>query len=162
MCRDNCQLFDEATATEEVRRFRLAGGETVVDPTCRGIGRDPRALQRIARATGLQVVMGTGYYLDPAHPHHVREMSIEAIEEEITRDVVDGVDGVRAGIIGEIGISKDFTAEEEKVLRGAARRNMSPACRSKCICRDGSATASASSTSWPRKVAICGGPCSAT
>jgi phosphotriesterase-related protein len=121
MCRDNCELFDEATAIEEVRRFRLAGGNTVVDPTCRGIGRDPRALQRIARATGLQIVMGTGYYLQPAHPPHVRAMSLEAIMEEITRDVVDGVDGVRAGIIGEIGISKDFTTEEEKVLRGAAR-----------------------------------------
>jgi phosphotriesterase-related protein len=48
-------------------------------------------------------------------------MSLEAIAEEITRDVIDGVDGVRAGIIGEIGISKDFTSEEEKVLRGAAR-----------------------------------------
>jgi phosphotriesterase-related protein len=121
MCRDNCELFDEAIATDEVRRFRLAGGDTVVDPTCRGIGRDPHALQRIARATGLQIVMGTGYYLQPAHPPHVREMSVEAIVKEITRDVVDGVDGVRAGIIGEIGISKDFTAEEKKVLRGAAR-----------------------------------------
>jgi phosphotriesterase-related protein len=121
MSRDNCELFDEETAIEEVRRFRLAGGKTVVDPTCRGIGRDPRALQRISRATGLQVVMGTGYYLHPAHPPHVREMSLEAITEEITRDVVDGVDGVRAGIIGEIGISKEFTSEEEKVLRGAAR-----------------------------------------
>jgi phosphotriesterase-related protein len=121
MSRDNCRLFDEATAIEEVRRFRLAGGDTVVDPTCRGIGRDPRALQRIARATGLQVVMGTGYYLHPAHPPHVRKMSLEAVAEEIMRDVVEGVDGVRAGIIGEIGISKDFTSEEEKVLRGAAR-----------------------------------------
>ena len=64
MCRDNCELLDEVTATEEVRRFRLA----VATPSsirCRGIGRDPRALQRIARATGLQIVMGTGYYLDP-------------------------------------------------------------------------------------------------
>jgi len=121
MSRDNCELFDEESAIEEVRRFRLAGGETVVDPTCRGIGRDPRALQRISRATGLQVVMGTGYYLHPAHPPHVREMSLEAIAEEITRDVVDGIDGVRAGIIGEIGISRDFTSEEEKVLRGGAR-----------------------------------------
>lgn len=29
--------------------------------------------------------------------------------------------GVKAGIIGEIGVSADFTSEEEKVLRGAAR-----------------------------------------
>jgi phosphotriesterase-related protein len=121
LCRDNCELLDEETAIAEVRRFRLAGGDTVVDPTCRGIGRDPRALQRISRATGLQIIMGAGYYLHPAHPPHVKEMSIADIAAEIERDVVEGADGVRAGIIGEIGISKDFTAEEEKVLRGAAR-----------------------------------------
>lgn len=121
MSLDNCQLLDEEVAIEEVRRFRLAGGQTVIDPTCRGIGRDPRALQRISRATGLHVVMGCGYYLQPAHPHHVREMSVEAIAEEIEGDVREGLEGVRAGIIGEIGISKDFTPEEEKVLRGAAR-----------------------------------------
>jgi phosphotriesterase-related protein len=121
MCLDNCQLFDETLAIDEVGRFRLAGGATVVDPTCRGIGRDHRGLQRISRATGLHVVMGAGYYLGPAHPPHVKEMSVEAIAEEIEADVTAGVDGVHAGIIGEIGISKDFTAEEEKVLRGASR-----------------------------------------
>ena len=121
MCRDNCELFDEGIAIDEARRFRLAGGDTIVDPTCRGIGRDHRALQRISRATGLHVIMGAGYYLGPSHPPHVRNMSREAIAEEIEHDVTEGVDGVRSGIIGEIGISKDFTAEEEKVLRGAAR-----------------------------------------
>jgi phosphotriesterase-related protein len=121
LCRDNCRLLDEETAIEEVTHFRRAGGATIVDPTCRGIGRDPRALQRISRATGLHVVMGAGYYLEPAHPEHVKNMSVESVAEEIERDVLEGVGGVRAGIIGEIGISKDFSAEEEKVLRGAAR-----------------------------------------
>lgn len=118
---DNCRLFDEALSIREVMRFRLAGGATVVDPTCRGIGRDPAALQRISRATGLHVVMGAGYYLEPAHPAHVKDMSLESIAEEIERDVVEGDQGVKSGIIGEIGISADFTAEEEKVLRAAAR-----------------------------------------
>jgi phosphotriesterase-related protein len=118
---DNCRLFDEEAAIEEVGMFRRAGGQSVVDPTCRGIGRDPLALQRISCATGLHVVMGAGYYLQPAHPPHVRSMSLEAIAEEIERDCVEGIAGVRAGIIGEIGISKDFTSEEEKVLRAAAR-----------------------------------------
>jgi phosphotriesterase-related protein len=121
LCQDNCELLDEGAAIEESTLFRRAGGGTIVDPTCRGIGRDPKALQRISRATGLHVVMGAGYYLEPSHPEHVKEMSIEAIAEEVERDVKEGVDGVRAGIIGEIGISKDFTPEEEKVLRGAAR-----------------------------------------
>lgn len=121
MNRDNCELFDEAAAMEEVQHFRRAGGQSIVDPTCRGIGRDPRALQRISRATALHVVMGAGYYLQPAHPPYVKSMSLAAIAEEIERDCVEGVHGVRAGIIGEIGISKDFTADEKKVLRAAAR-----------------------------------------
>lgn len=121
LCVDNCRLLDEEAAREETSRFRHAGGRTIVDPTCRGIGRDPKALQRISRATGLHIIMGAGYYLEPSHPAHVTGMSIEAIAQEAERDVEEGLDGVKAGIIGEIGISKDFTSQEEKVLRGAAR-----------------------------------------
>ena len=122
--RDNCQLVDADVAIEELMRFVELGGRTVVDPTNLGIGRDPRALQKISRRTGLHVVMGAGFYLEPSHPDYVRQMSVDAIAALIARDcggVPDDMPIVAAGIIGEIGISKDFTAEEEKVLRGAAR-----------------------------------------
>ena len=33
-----------------------------------GNGRDPLALRRISEATGLQIVMGSGFYLDGSHP----------------------------------------------------------------------------------------------
>ncbi len=120
---DNCRLDDEQAAIEELAPFAELGGRTVVDPTCRGIGRDPSALARISRATGLHVVMGAGYYLEGSHPPHVKDMSVETIAAEIERDAVDGVDGsgIRIGLIGEIGVSADFTAAEEKVLRAAAR-----------------------------------------
>lgn len=125
LCLDNCRLLDEEAAIEEASRFRRAGGGTIVDPTCRGIGRDPGALQRISRATGLHVVMGSGYYLEPSHPAQVGRMGVDDIAEEIRRDVTEGIGGVRAGIIGEIGVSADFTPEEEKVLRAAARAQAS-------------------------------------
>jgi phosphotriesterase-related protein len=60
MNRDNCQLFDADVAVEELMRFRELGGNTVIDPTNLGIGRDPAALQRISRRTGLNIVMSTG------------------------------------------------------------------------------------------------------
>jgi phosphotriesterase-related protein len=122
--RDNCQLVDVDAAIEELMLFVELGGRTVVDPTNLGIGRDPSALQRISRRTGLNIVMGAGFYLEPAHPDYVRRMSVEDVARAIARDcgaVADDIPLVAAGIIGEIGISKDFTAEEEKVLRGAAR-----------------------------------------
>lgn len=118
---DNCRLDDVDTAVDEAERFATAGGQTIVEQTCAGIGRDPVGLTRIAELTGLNIVMGCGFYLEPSHPDFVRGMSVEAVAEHLEAELRDGVDGVRPGIIGEIGVSAAFTAEEEKVLRGAAR-----------------------------------------
>jgi len=121
--RDNLGLRDEGAAVEELGLFRAAGGRTVVDPTCRGIGRDPAALKRIAGASGLNIIMGAGYYLETSHPPELASMGVEAIAEEIEAEAVDGVGGtgVRIGLVGEIGVSGDFTAAETRSLRGAAR-----------------------------------------
>ena len=120
---DNCALDDEALAIAELTAFGDAGGRTIVDPTCRGIGRNPQALVRISRKTGLNIIMGSGYYLQTSHPPEVKRLSIENIADEIVAEALHGVaaTGVKIGLIGEIGISGDFTAEEEKSLRGAAR-----------------------------------------
>lgn len=119
----NITLDDEPLAISELRAFANAGGQTVVEPTCRGIGRNPLALRRIAKAAGLNVVMGAGYYLGSSHPAEVADMTVGDIANEIVREAVEGVDGtdVKIGLIGEIGVSSDFTAEEEKSLRGAAQ-----------------------------------------
>ena len=118
---DNCALDDEPLAIAELLAFKAEGGVSVVDPTCRGIGRNPQALRRISAATGLNIVMGAGYYLQSSHPPELARMSADAVADQIVQEALDGIDGVRIGLIGEIGVSSDFTAEEEKSLRGAAR-----------------------------------------
>ena len=119
----NCTLDDERLAIAELADVATLGGRTVVDPTCQGIGRDPRALLRISQATGLNVVMGGGFYLQASHPERVRGMIAADIADEIVREASEGVagTGIRIGLIGEIGISADVTPEEEKSLRGAAQ-----------------------------------------
>lgn len=118
---DNLQLFDEQDAIEEVSDFYCAGGTTIVDVTSIGIGRDPRALLRISRATGLNVVMGSGFYIDATHSDWLRQASVDEIARKIIQDVDEGVDGtrIRAGIIGEIGCSWPWTDSERKVLEAA-------------------------------------------
>ena len=122
--RDNIRLDDELDAIADLMLFSAEDGRTVVDPTCRGIGRNPKALVRISEATGLNIVMGAGYYLQGSHPPEVAEMSADAIADQIVQEALDGVDGVRIGLIGEIGVSSEFTSEERKSLRGAARAQM--------------------------------------
>ena len=122
----NIKLDDLNLAMEEVAAFAKVGGRSIVDPTCRGIGRDPTKLRRIARETGVQVVMGAGYYLASSMPETVAELSIDDIADEIVAEAHVGVDGTdaRIGLIGEIGVSADFTPDEEKSLRGAARAQL--------------------------------------
>jgi len=56
---DNLVLNDEGIAIEEVTAYRVAGGTTLVDCTLPGIGRDPEALCRIARTTGIASGLST-------------------------------------------------------------------------------------------------------
>jgi phosphotriesterase-related protein len=67
--------------------------------------------------------MGSGFYLEASHPDHVKAMDVDDIARLIIHDVGGGEQQpeIMAGLIGEIGVSKDFTEAERKSLRGAAR-----------------------------------------
>jgi phosphotriesterase-related protein len=118
---DNLRLSDESVMQDEIRLFRDAGGRTVVDPTNQGLSRDPRALERLARATGLNVIMGAGYYVAASHPPDMDAKSVDDVAREIVADLTVGVGGtgIRAGFIGEIGTTHPWTANERKVVRAA-------------------------------------------
>lgn len=120
---DNLGLSDESTAVYELNLYKAAGGAGLVEVTPAGMGRDPEGLVRVARRTGLQIVMGCGYYVEPCHPAELAERSEAQIADELIGDVTQGVgeSGVRAGIIGEIGCSWPLRDGERKVLRAAAR-----------------------------------------
>jgi phosphotriesterase-related protein len=115
------QLLSVQDAIEEVNRFRDAGGDCIVDATPAGVGRDPSGLLAISRSTGVRVVMGCGYYVSDLHPSELADASVEEIADRITADLLVGVDGtgVRAGFIGEIGLSWPVRPAEQKVLHAA-------------------------------------------
>ncbi len=122
--KDNYMLTDEAVAANDLLAYRHLGGTTVVDVTNIGLGRDPLALQRISNATGLNVVMGSGWYQKFYHPADMDQRTVEDLTEEIIRDVTVGVGntGVKSGIIGEVGVNGNpLTPNEEKSIRASGR-----------------------------------------
>lgn len=120
--RNNCALDDEDLAVKELMLFAAEGGATVVDPTCKGIGRNPEALTRIAQKTSLNIVMGAGYYLHSSHPDYLSAMTQRDITDELIVEATQGIgtQSTKIGIIGEIGVSADFTAVERTVLAASA------------------------------------------
>jgi phosphotriesterase-related protein len=125
--KDNLRLASLEDAVDEVRYFRDAGGTSIVDVTPKHRGSDPVRARAVANETGINVVQGTSFYTAKTHPERIADAGIEDLADEFVTDVTEGIDGtdVRAGLIGEIGVSGRIHNDEEKVLRAGARA----ACR---------------------------------
>ncbi len=120
---DNTILADEQVAIKEALLYKEAGGKTIADVSSNGLSRNPLGLQRIALATGLNIIMGSGYYVGISHPSDMALKTEEQITNEIVHDITVGAGdtGVRSGVIGEIGCTEPLLDGERKVLRAAAR-----------------------------------------
>lgn len=115
-------LNDVDLMTEEVALFKGAGGGTIVDVTTPDLGRRPDALREVSRRTGVHIVMGTGRYKEPYYERQIWEKTTADLAAELINEIERGVDGTRAGIIGEIGANGYFVSPaEERVHRAAAR-----------------------------------------
>jgi phosphotriesterase-related protein len=117
---------DEETVVDELRDFRRRGGSTLVDLTLPGVGRDPERLRHLATRTGVQVVMGAGWYRESYYPAEalIDRRTVDDLAAELVREFAEGVadSGVHPGILGEIGTDKPWvSALEERVHRAAAR-----------------------------------------
>jgi len=122
LSRHNLLFQDEEIAAGELADFRSAGGVTIIDVTPPAMGRDVAAVKRVADASGVNVVVGTGHYVQSTHPAEVAEQTDEQIAAWMIDEIEHGIDGtdIRPGVIGEIGTSGDIHPDERKCLRAAA------------------------------------------
>jgi phosphotriesterase-related protein len=123
ICRDNLVLEDEDVAVRELGYFRDAGGSTIVDVSSVGLRGKIERILRISERTGVNIVVATGYYVAFTHPPEVASQTDEQVAEWMIGELNEGIDGtdIRAGIIGELGVSEGgMHPDEAKVLRAAA------------------------------------------
>lgn len=117
-------LDDESIAIEELQDFKAAGGGTVCDPTNIGLKRDPEALARISRASGVNIVMGAGWYREKTYPDYIASTSTEELARFLVNEIENGAEGtdIKPGFIGEIGTERGHISPiVERVFRAAGR-----------------------------------------
>ena len=119
---------DEALMIQEASDFTACGGRTIVELSNHGLSRNAAGLRRIAEATGLNVIMGAGWYREPYYDHgHIAEISTRELAAEFIQEIEEGEPGtgIRPGIIGEIGADQYYVSPaEERVFRAAARAHL--------------------------------------
>ncbi len=114
---------DEDLVAREVQEYIKLGGQTICDTTLDEIGRNPEALARLSQRTGLNVLMGCGWYREFGYPTIVEELTSRELAAVLVREIEVGVrdTGVRAGFIGEIGTGRHYIKPaEERVFRASA------------------------------------------
>jgi phosphotriesterase-related protein len=119
---DNCRLDDRAAMTSELAELRATGAATILELSCPGLRTDVAGVRDIAAAAGMNVVVSTGLYIEPSWPPELAAMEEAALEAFMVAEIEEGIGatGVRAGHIGEIGVT-DLGPGQARVLRAAAR-----------------------------------------
>jgi phosphotriesterase-related protein len=107
--------------------LKSLGCLTVVELSNIGMGRDVKRLAALAQSTEINIIAATGFYVQTWHPAWVADRSVDELAQLMINELEYGIDGtaIRAGIIGEVGTSKDaITQDEDKVMRAAARAHL--------------------------------------
>jgi phosphotriesterase-related protein len=122
------EYFPELLGTDLRRRIvdellaaKAGGVTTIVDATTHDLGRDPRLLADAARASGVNIIACTGWWLDI--PRALTGFSVDALAEVFTREVEEGIGNtdVKPGVIKGASDQAGVTEYEERVLRAVAR-----------------------------------------
>ncbi|MGX5695197.1 phosphotriesterase family protein [Agromyces soli] len=115
-------LDDLDGAIADLRELKRVGGGAIVDLTSGDLGRRPAALRRASEESDVHIVMGAGWYRESFYPEDFDRVSLDELTERLLADIAEGEDGVRPGVIGEIGADHAYlSAVEERVLRACAR-----------------------------------------
>ena len=131
---DSDQIF------EQLMEYKNAGGVTFVDQTTGGLygkggnilleqSSEPvkhsLAVREMAERTGLNIILGTGWYRVPFYDPYIYDIKTDELAEKLVRDITEGLHGtdVKAGILGEIGVENATWVwpVEERMLRAVAR-----------------------------------------
>jgi phosphotriesterase-related protein len=118
----NMVLDDDAATLADLRRYRAAGGTTLVEQTPKGMGRDLARCMALARASGVTVIAGTGWYVKRGHGDLVAGRSVDSLADELVADLV--APPPAAGVIGEIGIGREDDPDEWRVLDAALQASV--------------------------------------
>jgi phosphotriesterase-related protein len=102
-------------AVAELRHYKSAGGNALVEMTTDEIGRAPRDLCQISRTAQVHVIAATGHHKDKFSAQALESKSVQEIAAGIIDDIEKGINGmeVKAGVI-KAATSKDMATKSER------------------------------------------------
>lgn len=114
---------------DDVKLFKEFGGTSIVENTTYGIKRNLKLLYEVAKRTGVNVISGTGHYLEMTQEPTSLTLSVEDMTKLYHDEIVNGVDieidsdekvNIKCGFIGEVGSVYPITNFERRAIQATA------------------------------------------
>ncbi len=121
--RENLILDSMADAVSELTYLKKHQVGLFLDLTPMGLGRDIRKLKEISDQADIDIVCGTGFFVHDALSAELSALTTEEMTEIMLQEIREGIEGtdIRAGVIGEVGVSeKIYPVERRSLLATAA------------------------------------------
>jgi len=124
---DRAEVFE--TVLPYLQQARALGLQTLVEATPAYLGRDPLLLKQLADASGLHLLVSTGYYgarEDQHLPRHAFTEAVDSLAARWIREWTTGIDstGIRPGFI-KIGVDEGPLSDiDRKLIQAAARTHL--------------------------------------
>lgn len=111
----------EARAIESLRKAKAAGIDTIVDATTFDLGRHAPLLAAVSKASGVNIVNVTGWWLDV--PRFLAGVGPRQMAREFVRDIREGFRGtdIKAGLLKCAADIDGVTPPLETMARAVAR-----------------------------------------
>jgi phosphotriesterase-related protein len=106
--------------SKEVTKAKDAGIGCIVDAGHADMGRDINFIRQVSRQSGVPIVAGGGFYIQPFYPKEIATMS----EEQIFKALIKQADDDTLGVFGEIGSWDEITPNERKVFRAVGKAHL--------------------------------------
>ncbi len=116
-------------AVEELKIFKAAGGNTLVDATTIDYGRDINALLKIAHQVKVNIIAITGFNRGDYYDEWSESVYSQGLKELVSlliKDVTEGIENTdsKAGVI-KVGTSYNkILPQEEKAIKAVARAHL--------------------------------------
>jgi len=108
-------------AVARLRDVAARGVKTILDATTVDLGRDIDFVAEVARRSGMQIIVATGFNFDV--PRYFHSRSADVMAELFVKEINEGIAGtqIKAGVIKCATDEAGATGQVEKVLRACAR-----------------------------------------
>jgi phosphotriesterase-related protein len=118
------ELFDDHFMDKIISGIsdaKKGGVDTIIDATTFDLGRDAAALAEISRATKVNIIACTGWWMNT--PQYISGTSLDVYADLFVREIQEGIagTGIKAGILKSAADFGGVTPEGEIMLRAVAR-----------------------------------------